>query len=82
MSGVRKKLLYGILLINVMLVAALVYKGVLKSFQIVDENWHWPLVFVLILVREGYAFILSKIGQKLAVKSPKQIKKMSRNASE
>ena len=64
-SAVRKKLLYGILLINVMLVAALVYKGVLKSFQIVDENWHRPLVFVLILVREGYAFILSKIGQKI-----------------
>ena len=62
---VRKRLLYGILILYILLAVEMVYKGVLKVFQSVDDTMQWPLAFVLIIIRQLNSKILSNIGQKM-----------------
>ena len=64
--SIRKKILFGILFINVMVVAELTYKGILAIFQIIPANVQWLLVFVLLLVREWHSWILSFLGKKVS----------------
>ena len=63
---IRKKILYGILFLNVMVVAELTYKVVLEIFQFVPSDWQWTLVFLLFLVREWHSWILSYLGHKIS----------------
>ena len=65
-SCIRKKILFTILFLNVMVFAELTYKGVLAVFQIVPSNIQWILVFVLLIVREWHSWILSFIGKKVS----------------
>lgn len=64
--SIRKKILFGIIFLNVMVFAELTYKGILQIFQIVPRNWQWPLVFLLFIVREWHSWILSYLGQKIS----------------
>ena len=63
---IRKKILFGILFLNVMVFAELTYKGILAIFQIIPTNVQWLLVFVLLLVREWHSWILSFLGKKVS----------------
>ena len=64
-STLRKRLLYGILFLYILLAVEMVYKGVLKVFQSIDDTMQWPLAFVLIIIKELHSKVLSNIGQKM-----------------
>ena len=63
--NIRKKVLWGIILINCTYIAEMTYIGVQFLFAIVDETWHWPLVIVIILVRELHCRGLAMAGRKI-----------------
>ena len=63
---IRKKILYGILFLNVMVFAELTYKGVLKIFEVIPRDSQWSLVFLVVIIREWHSWILSYIGQKIS----------------
>ena len=63
---IRKKILYALLFLNVMVIAELTYKGILGLFHIVPRKVQWTLVFVLLVVREWHSWILSYLGQKIS----------------
>merc|ERR1719367_2496082 len=63
---IRKKILFTVLFLNVMVFAELTYKGILAIFHIVPSNVQWIMVFVLILVREWHSWILSFLGKKVS----------------
>ena len=63
---IRKKMLFTILFLNVMVFAELTYKGILAVFQIIPSDIQWSLVFVLLLVREWHSWILSFLGKKVS----------------
>ena len=64
--AIRKKVLYVLLFLNVMVIAELTYKGILGLFHIVPIKVQWTLVFVLLVVREWHSWILSYLGQKIS----------------
>ena len=63
---IRKKILFTVLFLNVMVFAELTYKGILAIFHIIPNNVQWIMVFVLILVREWHSWILSFLGKKVS----------------
>ena len=65
-ADIRKKILFALLFLNVMVVAELTYKGIHGLFHIVSRKAQWSLVFVLLLVREWHSWILSYLGQKIS----------------
>ena len=65
-SGSRKKLLFCLLYLNMLLVGELAYKGIRKSFLLIPKDYHWPLIFVLLVVRELNTMCLGYLGKKIA----------------
>ena len=64
-SIVRRKIIWGIVFINVTYVGLMTYQGVQVLFVSVDERYHFPLVFVILLVRELHVRGLSYVGKKI-----------------
>ena len=62
----RKKMMFCILFLNMTYVAELTYKAVGKSFIVIPTHLHWPLIAVLVIVRELHAGGLCYFGQKAA----------------
>ena len=64
--NIRKQLFFRVLFFNVSLIFEMTYKIILKLFQLVDGNKQWPLVFLLILIRESNMRSLALLGKKIA----------------
>ena len=62
----RKKMLFCVLFLNMTYVAELTYKVVQRSFIVIPKHLHWPLIAVLVIVRELHAGGLCYLGQKAA----------------
>ena len=61
----RKKILCGILFVNMNYAAEITYKLLITAFQMVDKNIQWPLVIVVMMVRELNSFLMSFFGGKI-----------------
>ena len=62
----RKKMIFSIMFLNMLYVAEITYKVLRKSFLLIPKQHHWPLVFVLLIVREGNGWCLGKLGKKIS----------------
>ena len=62
----RRKMIFCFLFFNVNLIGEVTYKMIQMSFVMIPTNMHWPLVIVLILVRELHAWGLGHLGKKVA----------------
>ena len=65
-SESRKKMIFCIVFLNMLYVAEITYKILRKSFLLIPKQHHWPLVFVLLIVREGNGWCLGFIGKKIS----------------
>merc|ERR1712141_661639 len=65
--GIRKYTLLSLLIIGIICpFNNVVYYGVLKLFQYVEDDNQWPLVIVIILVRELTNWAISYVNKKIA----------------
>ena len=64
--GSRKKLIFCLLFLNMLYVGEIAYKGIRKSFLLIPKDYHWPLIFVLLIVRESNTMCLGYLGKKIA----------------
>ena len=62
---IRKKILWGILFVNMSYAAEITYKLLLTAFQMVDRNFQWPFVIVVVVVRELNGLLMSYFGRKI-----------------
>ena len=53
-SKSRKKMMLCVLFLNMLYAAEITYKILRKSFLLIPKQHHWPLVFVLLIVREKW----------------------------
>ena len=65
-SKSRKKMIFCIIFLNMLYVAEITYKVLRKSFLLIPKKHHWPLVFVLLIVREGNGWCLGYFGKKIS----------------
>ena len=64
-SPARMKIFWAIIFINCTYISEMTYLGVQFLFGYVNENWHWPLVLVILLVRELHVRGLSFTGSRI-----------------
>ena len=62
----RKKMIFCILFLNVLYLAEITYKVLKKSFLLIPKKHHWPLVFVVFIVREGNGWCLGYFGKQIS----------------
>ena len=62
---IRKKILLGIVFINMNYAADITYKLLIWAFQLVDVNFQWPLGIAVIVVRELNSRFMSYFGRKI-----------------
>ena len=65
LANIRRKIIFGILFVNVNYTAEISYKLLIAAFQMVDKNWQWPLFIVVVLVRESNSFLMRYLGSKI-----------------
>ena len=65
-SKSRKKMILCVLFLNMLYAAEITYKVLRKSFLLIPKQHHWPLVFVLLIVREGNGWCLGYIGKTIS----------------
>ena len=63
---IRKKILFGILYLNMAWVIEITYKGLGKLFLLTQNNAQYLLVPILILLREFHAWILCHLGERVS----------------
>ena len=64
-GSVTRKILWAIIFINVSYLGVMTYQGVQVLFVLVDETYHWPLVLLILLLREFQVRLFSYIGKKI-----------------
>ena len=60
------KMVFCILFLNMLYVAEITYKVLRKIFLVVPQDYHLPLVLVLLVVRELNSYCMGYLGKKIA----------------
>jgi len=62
----RKKMIVCVVFLNMLYVAEITYKAIRKLFLLIPKAHHWPMIFVLLIVREANTWCLGYLGKKFA----------------